>query len=196
MKQSDYSPSEIFEGIKKNDSNVVSYVYKICYPKIERFVRRYGGDRFDTEDILQEAMVVFYLKSKTVGFKLTCHPYTYIYSVALNVFLDSKRKYKNRIELVQEIKVEDDVFYYDEFEFFINNDEDTLKQNLYKESFEKLKNKCKQLLTLYYSESSTVDILKKMDFKNENMLYQQKRRCILKLLDLISNNPKINFLNK
>lgn len=196
MKKDDYSPSEIFEGIKKNDSDIVFYVYGVCYPKIDRFVRRYGGVRCDTEDVLQEAMVVFYLKSKDYRFKLTCHPFTYIYSVAVNIFLDSKRKYKNRIELVQEVRIGGDAFYYDEFELFINNDEDVLKQSLYKESFEKLKNKCKQLLTLYYSESSVVEILNKMNFKNENMLYQQKRRCILKLLDLISSNPKLNLLNK
>lgn len=192
----EYSPSEIFEGVKKNDRDIVSYVYGNCYPKIERVVRKYGGDKFDTEDILQEAMVVFYLKAKTLGFKLTCHPFTYIYSVAVNIFLDSKRKYKNRIELVQEVKNDDDVFYYDEFEIFVNSDEDNLKQNLYKEAFERLKNKCKQLLTLYYTETSVNEIMKKMDFKNENMIYQQKRRCIMKLLDMISNNPKINFLSK
>lgn len=195
MKKVNYSPVEIFEGIKRNDSDVVSSVYKACYPKIEGFVRRYGGDKYDTEDILQEAMLVFYLKSKSVGFKLTCHPFTYIYSVAVNVFLDSKRKYKSRIELVEEVR-NDDVFFYDEFEIFINDDEDALKQSLYKESFEKLKSKCKQLLTLYYSETLVVEIVRKMNFKNENMLYQQKRRCVLKLLELISNNPKFNFLNK
>jgi len=65
----------------------------------------------------------------------------------------------------------------------------THEQQLLRQHFYGLGNKCKELLTLFYYRGFTIkDILEKGDYNSENVIKSTKSRCMKTLKERINSN--------
>ena len=92
----DYSNLDLLNGIRRNDTIVLQYIYKNFYSKINFFIKKNSGDDDDANDIFQEAIIIIFRKLKANELVLDCTFETYLYSVCR--FLWLKQLEKRKIE--------------------------------------------------------------------------------------------------
>jgi RNA polymerase sigma factor (sigma-70 family) len=88
-----YTDTQILQGIKNNDSKVVSYVYGNYYPVVCCVVRSMCKDFESIDDLFQDVMLI--LCEQANELQLKCKLKTYICGIAKKlVFNENRRKRK------------------------------------------------------------------------------------------------------
>lgn len=177
-KESHFEEAELVNGIKNNNTMIISYVYKKNFPVIANFIRLNGGTDDDAKDVFQEAMIVLFNNLQNEEFKLTSKINTYLYSVSRNLWLNElKRNQKNS----------DNIF---DIEETIPNNELTLEEAEWKRinqkrltwSLEQLGEPCKSILSYFYLyQWSMQEIAEAMGYTNAENAKNQKYKCLLRL---------------
>lgn len=151
----------------------IKELYKY-FPMVDKFVRNNGGNRSDSEDLFQESLIVFFRKSLSPEFTLTCTAHTYLFKVA---------KYKWKDELIKKNKTE---FLSQESWDKYNTSEQyneplDLKDNyrVLEKVLQSLGDKCKQILELYYQQNFSIQsIAEKLGYSSTNSTKTQKYKCM------------------
>ena len=63
------------------------------------------------------------------------------------------------------------------------------RKQLYLLKFQKLSDKCQQILTLFFQKTKLAAIAEKLGYKNANVVKKKKSGCQKKLTQLIQNDP-------
>ena len=77
-----YKDIDVLNGIVRNDTSVMQYIYRNYYSNIYHFVKRNGGNEDDANDIFQEAIIIIYRKLKANELVLDCSFEIYLQSVS------------------------------------------------------------------------------------------------------------------
>jgi len=149
------------------------YLYRL-YPKIERMVLSYGGQKADALDVFQEALIVVYTNLKKEEFRLTCSFYTYLYAVSRYLWKDAnKRKEPPATEIADWEEVLDQ-----EQQF-----------QLAEKAFASLGERCRDLLTLFYQEGLPFKkIATRLGFASDKVAKNQKYKCLSKAKDIYQDH--------
>ena len=173
-------------AIKANDEAALKSLYESNYPTVEKYVLKNNGCIDQAKDIYQEAFIAvwrniqlgkFYPESENALAAYLCQ-------VARNKWLDHLRSEafkKNRPinDLVHKLPAEntDD----EEEDNFIND---------VKKQFEKLDEKCKEVLTrFYYKKQSLKKIAKRFGWTDATAR-NNKYRCLQKLREIIKKQTR------
>jgi len=172
----------VLEGIRESDNHVLEYLYKEHRNMIRDLVFKNNGNADNADEILHEAIIVLWEKAKDSSFQLTCEVGTFIYSVSRNKWLKQLKQRSAHVEF-QDIHAE-------RFDVEENEEEVlTEKQNLLKRMFEKLGEKCRMILTLFYFEKKSMEqIALQMGYTNADNAKNQKHKCTKRLQELVRNN--------
>ena len=143
-------------------------------------------------DIYQDAYIVFY-ENFTTGkmLELTSSVSTYLFSIGKYMILNQLRKNSKSVnsDLIME-RVKDNNELFDES---IAHDEPlTYEQELLQKHFDKLGEKCKKVLTLFYYRGFSIEeIMEAEGYNSENVVKSQKSRCLKTLKEFIKNPNSI-----
>lgn len=185
-----FSDAELIAAINtgKDIDNAVGFIYRNYYRLLENYVLTNSGNEMDAEDIIQEVLVVFINLVQTQKYRHESTVRSFLFTLTRNLWITELRKRKsdfrrNEVFEISREKEEDDISYY----------------LLYKEAqvviatlFEQMGEKCKQILTLFYYENlSMKEILKQMNYENEQVLRNKKYKCLKELTDKIQQSPAI-----
>jgi len=192
-----FSEEKIVKGFKENDEAIIKNVYSNCFKFISWFVQNDGGSFDDAKDVLQDAMMIFFRKCKKRYFVIETHPETYIINICKLLWLEKKRKNKYLIRNYPVENLDEKLQLISDFDENSTEKEksEELRKKIYKECFKELKDECKKLLTLAINGESNIAIKKALEYKDEAVIIERKRRCKQKLLELISIHPKYKELN-
>ena len=185
---------KILQELKEGSESAFKKVYEDNREKFLNFAKRYELTNDENIDIYQDAYIVFY-ETFTTGkiSEMNSSVSTYLFSIGKYMILNRLRKNKKSVssELIME-KVKDDNELFDEF--VIKNEPLTVEQQLLQKHFDKLGDKCKKVLTLFYYRGFSIqEIMKTEGYNNENVVKSQKSRCLKTLKDYIKNpNPTPN----
>jgi RNA polymerase sigma factor (sigma-70 family) len=159
-------------------SKALDKLYKI-YPAVLKYVKESGGTVSDTEDIFQDAMVIFIEKVSKDDFVLSSSISTYVFGICKNLSREKRREHqKDRVKTI-EAKREEDTKSIDEF-----LEEERKYQALDKILIQTGK-KCLELLKLfYYDRFSMKAIASRLGFKSETSAKTQKYKCLEKARSL------------
>ncbi len=141
------------------------------YPVIKKWLVTNGCAKEDTQDIFQQALLVFCEKCQDSDFMLTASIDTYLFSVSKFVFYAKTRKDKNPSNL-------------DELDLVASNDADELLQkeerlNLASRAFLQLGERCRTILQLFYLKKKSMKaIAEQLSFKSEKVAKNQKYKCL------------------
>ncbi len=177
------------EDLKKGSDSLYKLIYDNNRDKFINFARRYNLKDDDIIDAYQDAYIVFY--NNVVDGKLTTLTSsisTYIIGIGKYLIFDKMKKNNKTINPDFDLSVirnEDAVI----STFEIETEDLTTEQELLKQHFKDLGEKCKNLLTLFYYRGYTIkDILELGDYNNENVVKSAKSRCLKTLKERIKAN--------
>ncbi|MES2567291.1 MAG: sigma-70 family RNA polymerase sigma factor [Bacteroidota bacterium] len=164
---------EIMAALKnKRNDKAFGALYK-NFPVIKKMILSNSGLREDAEDIFQESLIILCSKVEQGNFILTSKLSTYLYSVCRYLWNDElKRRGRSNIILGREDFLES-ISLPEEFI------EDEQKARLAEEAIDSLGERCKEMLTLFYSKSMKLfDIAVTMGYNSENTAKNQKYKCL------------------
>ncbi|HAQ18711.1 MAG TPA: hypothetical protein DCR40_05670 [Prolixibacteraceae bacterium] len=170
----DYSNLDLLNGILRNDTIVLQFIYKHFYSKINFFVKKNNGDDDDANDIFQEAIIILYRKLKANDLVLDCTFETYLYSVCRFLWLKQLEKRKLEKEKIKDNHEYNDDIYDDGLEKVVDLND---RYKLFQKHFTNLGKDCQKILQLYFDKVPLKSIAQIMGFKSEKYAKKRKFKC-------------------
>jgi DNA-directed RNA polymerase specialized sigma24 family protein len=143
------------------------------FPEAKRLLIKLGCPAIETEDLFQEALLIYTRKKQGNTLALTVEPIYYVKNVCKLLWYNQSRKIgkKSFFEIDQELISIDSSDWFKE-EMQLQKVELALMQ---------IGKKCQELLHLFYGLGlNMLDIAKKIGLRNEKVVKAQKYRCIQK----------------
>ncbi len=170
--------SQLIEKIKGGDETALDYLYRKNYKMMTRLVLNNNGTEDEAKDIFQDAIIIFWQKTRTDDFVLTSKISTFLYSVCQNLWrkeLDRKTKFTHEVA---------------ESATYSDADQQE-RNNILHICINSLGETCRKVLMYYYFDSlSMQDIAEKMGFSNADTAKTKKYKCKKELDDLIKSKYK------
>jgi RNA polymerase sigma factor (sigma-70 family) len=185
----EYSSLELLNGIHRNDTIVLQYIYKNFYSKINFFVRKNNGDEEDANDVFQEAIIIIYRKLKANELVLDCTFETYLYSICRFLWLKQLEKRKLEKEKIKDNHEYNDDLYDDGLEKVVDLNE---RYKLYQKHFANLGKDCQKILQLYFDKVPLKSIAQIMGFKSEKYAKKRKFKCKEYLINSVKQDLEFN----
>jgi len=170
----DYSNQDLLNGIQRNDTIILQFIYKNFYSKINFFIKKNSGDDDDANDIFQEAIIIMYRKLKANELVLDCTFETYLYSVSRFLWLKQLEKRKLEKEKIKDNHEYNDDIYDDGLEKVVDLNE---RYRLFQNHFANLGKDCQKILQLYFDKVPLKNIAQIMGFKSEKYAKKRKFKC-------------------
>lgn len=168
----------------KNDQ-ALNALYR-HYPLMRKMIRSRGGTSNDAEDIFQEALIILVRKVKAAGqttgsdqakpaeFTLTAQLSTYLFSVCRYLWKDELKK--RRHEVSSDFATGLTAFEEQELGEAVDMED---RARLAEKVLHELKEKCRQLLLLFYEGRLRLkEIAVRMGYNSENTAKNQKYKCL------------------
>lgn len=189
----EYSNVELLNGILRNDTIVLQFIFKNFYSNINFFIKKNNGDEDDANDIFQEAIIIIYRKLKANTLLLDCSFDTYLYSICRLLWLKELEKRKVEKENIKDNHEFNDEIYDDGLELVIDLNE---RYKLYQKHFALLGKDCQKILQLYFDKVPLKNIADMMGFKSEHYAKKRKFSCKEYLIKSIKQDLEYkNILN-
>lgn len=170
----DYTNLELLNGILRNDTIVLQFIYKNYYSKINFFIKKNNGDDDDANDIFQEAIIIIYRKLKANELVLDCTFETYLYSICRFLWLKQLEKRKIEKESIKDNHEFNDELYDDSLDKVTDLND---RYRLYQKHFANLGKDCQKILQLYFDKVPLKTIAQMMGFKSEKYAKKRKFSC-------------------
>lgn len=178
------------EGLRNNDSDIIATIYKNFAPKVTRYIKLNSGDNDAAQDIIQEVLITIYNQAKTKGLELTCPFDAYFFLLCKRRWLNElKKSYNKEVTIKEEyVSIDKDVE-----KLAIETEEQDEKQSLFDEMFQKLGEKCQEVLKLSFVTKTMEEVAKKM---NVTYAYVRKKKsiCTGQLTQLIQQSNRYKSL--
>lgn len=190
-----YSDDELIQWIKTGQAldKPVSYLYAEHFENLTHFVRKNKGSQQDAEDVFQETVLVFVELVQQHKFRGESSIKTFLYAIARHAWLN-------------ELKKRDRVFVKDTEHYYASDQAtEDLQTALIKneskrkvlEFIEQLGDVCRKILVYYYYDDFSMrEIYEQMHFENEQVVRNQKYKCMKKLVDWLERNPNLKHTLK
>ncbi|KFF07203.1 RNA polymerase sigma factor [Flavobacterium reichenbachii] len=191
MGKSKIHPDQIYiEGLAANDSAVIQSIYKKYVPKVVLFIMNNSGDKDQAQDVVQEIMILLFNQAKAKSLQLTCPFDAYF-------FLLCKRKWLNELKKTanQGVTIQEDIVSMNEsaLELIAHTEEFDQKQELFDTMFQKLGEKCQELLKLSFSLQSMEEVAEKLNV-TYGYVRKKKSLCIGQLTQWIQETKNFKSL--
>lgn len=193
MSQSKIHPDQIYiEGLAANDSAVIESIYKKFVPKVVSYVMNNSGDRDQAQDVVQEIMILLFNQAKANVLQLSCPFDAYF-------FLLCKRKWLNELKKTSNkgVTINEDAASINESanELVDQAEEFEEKQQLFDIMFQKLGDKCQELLKLSFTIKSMEEVAEKLNV-TYGYVRKKKSLCIGQLTEWIQESKNFKSLKK
>ncbi|MDX9881353.1 MAG: sigma-70 family RNA polymerase sigma factor [Prolixibacteraceae bacterium] len=169
-----YSNEELLNGILRNDSVILQFIYKSFYYKINFFIKKNNGDDDDANDVFQEAIIIMYRKIKDNSLILDCSFDTYLYSICRFIWMKQLEKRKNEKERIYDNQEYRDDIYDEQLNRTVDMNE---RYKLYQKHFKNLGKDCQKILQMYFDKVPLKQIAQMMGFKGEKYAKKRKYKC-------------------
>lgn len=173
MTKTELHPDQMYiEGLANNNSAVIQSIYKKFVPKVVSYIRNNSGDEDQAQDVVQEVLILLFNQAKAQKLELTCPFDAYFFLLCKRKWLNELKKSANKGVTIQEdytSTTESTQVMLTETELF---DE---KQELFDLMFQKLGDKCKEVLQLSFSLQSMEEVAKKL---NVTYGYVRKKKSL------------------
>ena len=187
-----YSDAELIIALKQPGEMdaAIKFLYNEYYELLERYIINNKGTKEDAADIIQETVIAFIEITEQNKFRGDASVKSFLYAITRNLWLAELRKRtssENRNRIFEKAK---DTTEHAVVEQLVQREHFGLIQQL----FNKLGDKCKQLLMLvYYEDLSMSDVVKQMpDYQNEQVVRNKKYKCMKQLEQMIQDD---NYLS-
>ncbi|MEO8533961.1 MAG: sigma-70 family RNA polymerase sigma factor [Flavobacterium sp.] len=185
-----HSDQKYIEGLAANNSAVIQEIYKKYVPKVVFYIRNNSGNQDQAQDIVQEIMILLFNQAKANTLELTCPFDAYF-------FLLCKRKWLNELKKTANkgVTINEDAGSINEsaHELTEQTEEFDEKQKLFDTMFQKLGDKCQELLKLSFEIKSMEEVAEKLNV-TYGYVRKKKSLCIGQLTQWIQETKNFKSL--
>lgn len=168
------SDDALLAAIRRRDDAALAHLYARYRPLIVRFVQQNNGHSDETDDLLQDAIIILYENLLRPDFTLTCQLGTYLYSICRNRWLAQLRTRQRLVDVADFVT---DLPDNEPEEANERPDEARLRQTI-----DELGDPCRPILLGYYFDRLSLEQLaSQLHYASANVVKQQKFRCIERL---------------
>jgi RNA polymerase sigma factor (sigma-70 family) len=175
----------LIRSLAEGNSKAISFIYKSCYPTIEKMVFKMNGSIDEAYDVFQDSVTILYEKAKAKDLTLSCKLSTYLTSVAKHLWM-RKLSHKKKLGLSvlhddvdYQITAQEDVGRFLEFE----KNMDKLQA-----CFEEIGEPCNSILKAFYLENKSMQfIANEFGYTNPENAKTQKYKCLNRMRKLFFN---------
>lgn len=179
-----YSDSDIIDGIRRQDSRILTYLYDAYYEAIRDHLRKNSGTDDDAYEVLQETVIIIYKQVNDNSLKLTSDLKGYFFGVARNVW-NAQLRYRSRLTSLET----------DRNDFAESEDlSAATMERIVMRSFALLGKDCQMILSLFSEGYTYEEIARKMGLKNESYARRKKYLCKEALIEIIKTDPEYHDL--
>ncbi len=165
------------QGIRTNDTRVLSDLYRTVYPKVRAHVLNNSGLEEQAKDIFQEAFIACWRNVKEGKVKSDSNMEAYLFTVARNKWTDHLRSAytRNRVstDSLAPLQLSEEP---PEGQMAVDPRMERMRT-----AFDRLGDTCKQLLTLFYFERKSMNEISETVGLAPASARNQKYRCMEKL---------------
>ncbi|MBC6365212.1 RNA polymerase sigma factor [Algoriphagus sp. AK58] len=182
---------EILNQIKSktNPNQAISQLYSQHYGMLEHYILQNSGSEDDAADWIQEVMLVFVKMVREEKFRGESSIKSFLYSICKNVWITELRRRKSTLARHERYEGEKDQIDLGITEQISRNENLKFVMGL----FEKLGEKCKQVLTLFYFEELPMkEICERLDFSSEQVLRNKKYKCLQSLTEQVKSSETLS----
>lgn len=178
------------EGLLNNNSSIIESIYKKFAPKVTHYIKMNSGDADEAQDVIQEVLITIYNQAKTKGLQLTCPFDAYFYLLCKRKWLNVLKKSSNKEVTIKDENVSIDK---DVEKLAIETEVQDEIQSLFDEMFQKLGEKCQEVLKLSFVTKTMEEVASKM---NVTYAYVRKKKsiCTGQLTELIQQSKRYQSL--
>ena len=187
-----HSDQFYIEGLLQNDSAVIQSIYKKFAPKVKNYIRTNSGDDDAAADVIQEVLITIYNQAKTKGLQLTCPFDAYFFLLCKRRWLNELKKSSNK-----GVTIKDDTLSISEsvHELVLQAEAFDEKQSLFDEMFQKLGEKCQEVLKLSFVLKTMEEVAQRLNV-TYGYLRKKKSLCTGQLTEMIQQSNRYKSLKK
>lgn len=178
------------DGLIENNSAIIQSIYKKFAPKVIHYVKTNNGDVDHAQDVIQEVLMTIYNQAKTKDLKLTCPFDAYFFLLCKRRWLNELKKSSNK-----QVTIQDDTLSTDDSitQMVLTTEDFDEKQALFDQMFQKLGEKCQELLKLSFVTKTLDEVAIKL---NVSYAYVRKKKslCTGQLTELIQQSSQYKSL--
>jgi RNA polymerase sigma factor (sigma-70 family) len=171
-----------------NPDEAIRHLYRTQYKLTSVYIRQNSGTDQDAEDIFQEVILVFIDILKKDKFRGDSSVSSFLYALTRNIWLNELKKRgrsKQRDEVFEKAKDQTDL----DVSHLIANRE--LKTQLM-QTVQSLGETCKKILLAFYFENLAMrEILKTLNYENEQVVRNKKYKCLKQLEQMLAARPAL-----
>lgn len=191
MAEKNSHPDQLYvDGLLQNNSSVINMIYKKFVPKVKNYIRTNSGDDDQAQDVIQEVLITIYNQAKTSGLQLTCPFDAYFFLLCKRRWLNELKKSSNK-----EVTLMDDIVSIDEpvQEMAFQTETFDEKQSLFDEMFQKLGEKCQEVLKLSFVTKTMEEVAEKLNV-TYGYVRKKKSLCTGQLTEMIQQSNRYKSL--
>lgn len=185
-----HSDQKYIEGLAANNSAIIQEIYKKFVPKVVFYIRNNSGNQDQAQDVVQEILILLFNQAKANTLQLTCPFDAYF-------FLLCKRKWLNELKktLNKGVTIQEDAGSICEsaLELVEQTEEFDEKQQLFDAMFQKLGDKCQELLKLSFTIKSMEEVAEKLNV-TYGYVRKKKSLCVGQLTQWIQEAKNFKSL--
>jgi RNA polymerase sigma factor (sigma-70 family) len=192
MTEKNLHPDQMYiDGLLQNNSSIIQSIYKKFVPKVKNYIRTNSGDDDQAQDIIQEVLITIYNQAKTSGLQLSCPFDAYFFLLCKRRWLNELKKASNKeVTLMDEnVSIDESV---QEMTFQTEVFDD--KQSLFDEMFQKLGEKCQEVLKLSFVTKTMEEVAEKLNV-TYGYVRKKKSLCTGQLTEMIQQSPRFRSIN-
>ncbi|RZJ52174.1 MAG: sigma-70 family RNA polymerase sigma factor [Flavobacterium sp.] len=167
-----HSDQKYIEGLAANNSAIIQEIYKKFVPKVVFYIRNNSGNHDQAQDVVQEILILLFNQAKANTLQLTCPFDAYFFLLCKRKWLNELKKTSNKGVTIQEDAGSISESALDLVEQTEEFDE---KQQLFDAMFQKLGDKCQELLKLSFEIKSMEEVAEKL---NVTYGYVRKKKSL------------------
>ena len=169
----------LIKGLHSKQNEWVRLLYDKARPIIIRYALNNDSSVDESEDLVQNTVIIVYEQILLGKFVLSSSLTTYIYGIAKNLWLKELRKKRKLV-----------VIHIDEVDFESENQEDLTENRLYQlqKAIEELDVKCREILKSRYWQNMRFDEMSQLYNTTVASLKMKSSRCHESLQIIIKRN--------
>lgn len=176
--------ASILDRIRRGDKNALVEVYHANYNMVKTYILKNNGALEDAEDLLQDALVVFWQNCHKAEFQLTSKVSTYIMAICKNLWLKQLNK-NSRMTGEENISAAQHSILPDHGK--------AMDMKKLSAALEEIGDTCRNILVMFYFDGYDMDnIAKAMNFANADTAKAKKYQCFKKLEEIIRRRYNIS----
>lgn len=185
-----HSDQLYIDGLLQNNSGIIQSIYKKFVPKVKNYIRTNSGDDDDANDVIQEVLIAIYNQAKLKGLKLTCPFDAYFFLLCKRRWLNELKKSSNK-----QVTIQDNTLSIDESvqEIALQTEIFDEKQSLFDEMFQKLGDKCKEVLKLSFVLKTMEEVAQQLNV-TYGYVRKKKSLCTGQLTEMIQQSNRYKSL--